>query len=153
MTCTYSVDALPERIALKIQIDESGCWRWVSVKNSRGYGRVWFDGKYRLTHRVVYSMLIGEIQAGLSLDHKCRVVDCCNPEHLEPVTHRENVRRGIGPTAINAAKNHCPKGHLLTDGNLVAAQLKRNQRSCATCNREYQRAHRARKRALTGGVQ
>jgi hypothetical protein len=36
------------------------------------------------------------IPAGLHLDHLCRVRDCVNPEHLEPVTNAENLRRGDG---------------------------------------------------------
>lgn len=148
MTCTYNVSDLPERIANKIQVDQqSNCWRWASVKNSRGYGRVWLNGKVQLTHRAVYSMLIGEIQSGLTLDHICRVVDCCNPAHLEPVSHRENVRRGIGPTAINAAKTHCLRGHALEGDNLDSCHLKRGQRNCRTCKNSIRRERAAIERA------
>jgi hypothetical protein len=42
----------------------------------------------------VYEALTGSIPADLQLDHLCRVRNCVNPAHLEPVTPRENVRRG-----------------------------------------------------------
>lgn len=157
MTCTYSVLDLPERIASKIQIDESGCWRWTASMKSGGYGQLRWNGTIRRAHRVVYQLLVGEIPDGLQLDHICRRRHCVNPAHLEPVTQRENLLRGDTIPAKCAAKTHCPKGHPLAGDNLVPSQLKLGQRSCLTCCRErdrkYRRAYYARKRALTGGAQ
>lgn len=71
------------------------CWEWSgSVIKSTGYGQVWADGTNHLAHRVVYELLIGPIPEGLQLDHLCRNRRCVNPEHLEPVTGKENIRRG-----------------------------------------------------------
>jgi len=39
----------------------------------------------------------------------------------------------VGGAAINAAKSHCKRGHLLAGDNLVQASLKRGQRVCRTC--------------------
>lgn len=158
MTCTYSVFDLPERIASKIQIDESGCWLWTAGRqNKDGYGGVHWYGKWSRAHRVVYQLLVGDIPDGLQLDHTCRVRHCVNPAHLEPVTGRENVLRGDTIAAKHAARTHCPKGHPLDGDNLVPSQLKLGQRSCLTCQRErqrkYNRAYYARKRALAGGAQ
>lgn len=44
-------------------------------------------------HRFVYELLVGPIPAGLTIDHLCRVTSCVRPDHLEPVTNAENVRR------------------------------------------------------------
>lgn len=157
VTCTYSADALPERIASKIQIDESGCWCWIASQNKSGYALLRWNGSTRRAHRVVYQLLVGEIPAGLQLDHLCRVRHCVNPAHLEPVTQRENLLRGDTIPAKHATKTHCPKGHPLAGDNLVCWRLQRGQRDCLTCHREYQRerqrAYRARKRALAGGAQ
>jgi hypothetical protein len=30
----------------------------------------------------------------MELDHLCRQRDCIHPDHLEPVSHRENCQRG-----------------------------------------------------------
>lgn len=51
-------------------------------------------GRRVMVHRVSYETFIGPIPKGLEIDHLCRVKVCANPEHLEAVTHQENVRRG-----------------------------------------------------------
>lgn len=68
--------------------------------------------------------------AGLQLDHLCRNIACANPEHLEPVTQRENVLRGVGPTAINAAKTTCIHGHSLADAYINPSSGSRMCRAC-----------------------
>ena len=78
----------------------SGCWLWPGTCGPTGYGVFNFrrDGRSLSTpaHRAVYQALVGSIPDGLELDHLCRNRRCVNPEHVEVVTHRENVRRGIG---------------------------------------------------------
>lgn len=73
-----------------------GCWQWTGALNN-GYGIIGQDGTTRRVHRVVYEALRGPVPVGLDLDHLCRNRACCNVTHLEPVTRRENLRRGIGP--------------------------------------------------------
>lgn len=90
-----SLEELPEKAAKRIQVcPESGCWLWQGEINRNGYGRVWVDGKRLMAHRVVYELLHEPIADGLVLDHLCKVRRCCNPEHLDPVTPRENTLRG-----------------------------------------------------------
>ena len=62
--------------------------------NRNGYGRVCFNGREPVVHRLVYELLVGMIPTEYVLDHLCRNRRCCNPEHLEPVTMRENTIRG-----------------------------------------------------------
>lgn len=71
---------------------ETNCWEWQKL-NSAGYGRVFVDGKMRPAHRHIYEKIKGHIPNGLQLDHTCRNRCCVNPDHLEPVTAKENVRR------------------------------------------------------------
>ncbi len=68
-------------------------------------------------HKVAYEELVGTVPEGAELDHLCRVRACCNPAHLEPVTHRENVERGGSLTNDNAAKTACSRGHAFTPEN------------------------------------
>lgn len=71
------------------------CWVWSGPLTNRGYGQIKLDQRTcKRSHRVMYEREVGPIPAGLTLDHLCRVRACINPEHLEPVTIAENVRRG-----------------------------------------------------------
>lgn len=69
------------------------CWIWRARYEPDGYARVHRNGRTQLAHRYVYETLIGPIAHGLELDHLCRQRGCVRPDHLEPVTHTENVRR------------------------------------------------------------
>jgi len=53
-------------------------------------------GPVRYAHRLAYERAKGSIPAGLQIDHLCRVRECVNPDHLEAVSQRENIRRGKG---------------------------------------------------------
>lgn len=83
-----------EKLQPRILVTPSGCWEWQGELNRNGYGRVWIEGRRLMVHRVVWELLRGPIGEGLVLDHLCKVRCCCNPDHLDPVTQRENVHRG-----------------------------------------------------------
>lgn len=70
-----------------------GCWLWTGYVLPTGYGTVNAFGTVLLAHRAMYRLLVGAIPDGLTLDHLCRVPHCVNPDHLEPVTRAENIRR------------------------------------------------------------
>lgn len=120
-------------------VTESGCWIWLGCIESYGYGRVSarHNGKaeHRYAHRVFYLRFKGEIKPPLLIDHLCRVRCCVNPDHLELVTNRDNILRGIGLTAINARKTHCMRGHVLDGDNLYITP--RKGRVCKICQRNW----------------
>jgi hypothetical protein len=90
----YGDERLPPRFWNKVAaVKGGGCWYWMAGLFRGGYGQFRF-GRNTRAHRVAYEALVGEIPAGLDLDHLCRVRHCVNPEHLEPVTRKENIRRG-----------------------------------------------------------
>ena len=105
------------------------CWFWLAYCTSDGYGRFRYNGIWMEAHRASYIMFRGPIPEGLEIDHLCRVRKCVNPEHLEIVTHIENMQRGnrfdIGK--LNRVKTHCPQGHLYS---MVDAAGARRCRSC-----------------------
>jgi hypothetical protein len=128
--------------------DLGPCWLWTG--NGERYGGfVVGQGRTHRAHVVCYEAMIGVVPEGLQLDHLCRVTRCVRPGHLEPVTGRENVLRGTGFAAVNAAKTHCVHGHEFTPANTAwstrASGYKR--RTCRTCNRLKAEAYRRRKAA------
>jgi hypothetical protein len=122
----------------------TGCWIWQRAVSSTGYGIL----AGQLAHRAVYERHRGPVPAGLELDHRCRNRACVNPDHLEPVTHRENQRRGAAPNGINARKTHCIRGHEFTPANTYIRPDNGN-RQCRICNvtREAKRSSRPRLRS------
>lgn len=115
------VESLGTRAAARIVTSTPGdCWTWIGKLDRDGYGRL----DRMMAHRFVYEALVGPIETGLDLDHLCRVRDCVNPEHLEPVTRSENNKRK------NASKTHCKHGHEFTAENTRASNGKRECRAC-----------------------
>lgn len=119
--------------------EDDGCWHWIGAHDSTGYGRCSKKTAglgEQWAHRLVYRLLVGAIPDGFQLDHLCRVRDCVNPSHLEPVTHAENARRsplmGAAYKARSAA-THCVHGHPRTPDNLYID--KRGYTACLTCRR------------------
>lgn len=89
------VDLSPEaRFWRKVKITES-CWIWEGAVSTNGYGQFWVDDRIAVAHRFSYELRGETIAEGLQLDHLCRVRTCVRPEHLEPVTPRENTRRAV----------------------------------------------------------
>ena len=124
------------------------CWLWVGGKRN-GYGRFGVThGVGVYSHRFAYELLIGPIPAGLTIDHLCRVLTCVNPSHLEPVTNRENVLRGVSFAALHARKTHCPQGHPYSGDNLYIAPGGR-KRECRECKRYHRLERTERERSRT----
>jgi hypothetical protein len=133
-------------------IDTDDCWIFAGSVNDKGYGRVihWYKGKaiQEYPHRLTYTKFKGVIPEGLVVDHLCRTPLCINPEHLEAVTNKENILRGIGYAGVNTRKTHCPRGHEYTRENTSRFGSK-GWRRCKTCETErsrlYYLAHRVTK--------
>jgi hypothetical protein len=120
----------------------TGCWLWTEGDNGRGYGRASRNNTNYQAHRLFYELLKGPIPEGHELDHLCRVTFCVNPDHLEPVPHRTNVRRGVTGAVCarrQRSKTHCPFGHPYEGDNLIVFGP-RKLRRCRECSRERDRA-------------
>jgi hypothetical protein len=71
---------------------QTPCWIWRGQRDKLGYAKR--GGQY--VHREMWKKEHGPVPKGLELDHLCRIPACVNPDHLEAVTHAENLRRGAG---------------------------------------------------------
>jgi hypothetical protein len=128
----------------RIKVQPSGCWFWtgnrVAADNKTGdyYGVAREDpqGPRTGAHRVVYEILVGPIPDGLTLDHLCRVTLSVCPNHLEPTTRWENVRRSTNHAAQNLRRDRCPRGHKYDKVNA------KGWRSCSTCDKARRVARR-----------
>jgi len=123
------------RIFSKISIDPiSGCWNWMGGLDN-GYGRIYWRGKRYKAHRLIYAWKFKDIpkwkdKTSKELDHLCRNRSCVNPDHLQLVSNKINVIRGISPVAINANKTICIHGH-------DAFYIIGNRRRCRECRRIF----------------
>lgn len=119
---------------------ETGCWLWTGRISADGYAVITRPrGSTNLVHRLLFELYRGPIPAALQLDHLCHSRDnaclggracvhrrCVNPDHLEPVTLQENIRRGV-----RARQTHCVHGHPLDAGH--ARIDARGHRHCRLC--------------------
>lgn len=133
-----------ERWELGLLIGD-GCWPWQGLKRHvLGYGGFRINGRVYQASRVSHELYVGPIPEGYHVDHLCRNPPCVNPAHLEAVSCRENVLRGVGTAARNARKTHCIHGHPLTGGNLRVNN--RGHRVCVVCNRAEQARFNSKRR-------
>lgn len=137
-------EATMRRFWAKVAIDPSGCLLWTASVRSGGYGQFAHAGRQVQAHRFAYTALVGEIPAGLVVDHLCRNRACVRADHLEPVTNRENLLRGEGVSAVAATKTHCGHGHLFDEVNTWLDG--RGRRRCRACDRAQVARRRAEKR-------
>jgi HNH endonuclease len=109
-----------ELVLRHVAVMPDGCWLWLGGRDKDGYGKMtvpaepgdWRQVRYVRAHRRAYELWRGAIPEGLELDHFfCEQPACVNPEHVRPVTTRENVYRSNGVAAANLAKRQCLRGH------------------------------------------
>lgn len=104
----------------------TGCWNWTGGLGSSSK-RPMYQNKY--SHRWLYEQVVGSIPDGLELDHTCKNKMCVRPEHMEPVTHAENIRR--------ARLALCRSGrHDLTNPDNIKWDSQGRRRGCVLCARE-----------------
>lgn len=126
--------------------EEGECWRWVGYINTTrradgSYPRFRVKRRVYYAHRISYLIHRGEIPEGMQVDHLCRNKWCVRPEHLEPVTPRENMLRGNTLTAVIHRSGMCTRGHPLVPENLKVNQ-KNGKARCRQCRNEDARLRR-----------
>lgn len=125
--------------------DLGPCWLHLGCKTHGGYVQIKVDGKPVYVHLLSCALAGRPIPPSQTGDHLCRVRHCIRPDHIEPVTFRENVLRGVGPTAMNARRTKCRFGHQLE-------HLHVGRRDCRICSRRRGRSATRRYRAKRKGV-
>ena len=58
----------------------TGCWLWMGARDPDGYGRVRFEGRVWLAHRVAWTLVYGPISESVKVLHHCDNPPCVNPD-------------------------------------------------------------------------
>lgn len=104
---------IAEAIEDKYAVDlETGCWNWLRAQDGHGYGQYLHPETKRNIHphRFLYERERGPIPNKMVVDHLCRNRLCVNPAHMEAVSNRENIRRGLIARATSCRPSESGSG-------------------------------------------
>jgi hypothetical protein len=107
------------------------CWIWTGGKSPCGYGRVSFERKARLAHRISFYLSSGRMP-GPILRHSCDNPPCVRPEHLSEGTQKDNVQDALARGRIHIS-SECARGHSRNSQNTSIATEGRLR--CRLCDR------------------
>jgi len=84
-----------ERFWTKVEKTE-GCWTWKGARTAGSYGTFRNGAKYVKAHKMSWLLANGPVPDGMHLDHLCHNRGCVNPDHLRPVTQKQNNEHRAG---------------------------------------------------------
>lgn len=125
------VDLLAHFMSKLIPDYEDDHWALDTKVNNHGYHVICVGGRNSYGHIVAYELTHGPVPDGLEIDHLCRTTWCCNPDHLEAVTHSENVRRAYPVCGAGLHDMTNPENYY---------QRANGGRMCKPCNHRRNRA-------------
>ena len=123
----------------KVSINEqTGCMEWTGSITNGGYGVVRYKGRLTVAHRAFWVFMGNPDPEGKDLDHLCRNRCCINPDHLEPVTRAENLKRGF-------VARGCKNGHPYNeeDFSIVNCSDGSQKLRCKVCHRTRNKKSKA----------
>ena len=126
----YQLEDPMHRFLDKVDIGDNLCWLY-PYTDKYGYATLYFGRSPEKGHRFMYRVFNGDIPTGYEIDHLCMVKNCINPDHLETVTHSENMAR------LFSNMNSCRAGHEYNEKNHRIYINRRGYevRTCRVCDK------------------
>lgn len=153
-----------EKIINRIEPQDSSCWWYPAVPNTKGYAQTrigWPVIKTALIHHLSWIYYNGDIPEGMVIDHLCHDPSSCaggntcehrrcvNPEHLQVVTAPENNKKTV---RVLKYKTHCKNGHELENNMYKYRSGKYIRSACHTCKKKQTANNMRKYRAQKVGV-
>lgn len=129
-------EPLIDRILRRIKKLPDGCWEWTGSL-SYGYGILTYKRKRMRVHICTFNHFVGPVPVRSELDHLCKNKRCCNPDHLEPVSHRVNILRSDHPNVVLMHRGVCKRGHAIAGDNALPTSDGRIR--CKKCRQRIER--------------
>jgi hypothetical protein len=133
----YRRGTVQERLERRLVRMPNGCLEWTGYRQPGGYGRINVRGHQELVHRVAWGLAnCRPVPDGMFILHSCDNPPCCEPTHLRPGSHTDNMTerqaRGRCNAGIrNTEKTHCSRGHEFSEANTY---LHDGSRYCRPCH-------------------
>ncbi len=108
--------------------NDPSCWNWRGYVDNTGYGRLGFNYRYFLAHRLSWMIHNGVIPNGLMICHRCNNRKCVRPSHLYLGTHKDNhndsVIAGTWTRGTHQRNTHLTASDVLRIRKLAAGGTK-----------------------------
>lgn len=80
----------------------NGCLHWTGRLDPSGYGRIDFEGKPRLAHRIAHRLAYGEDPGDQFVCHSCDNPTCVEPKHLWLGSQADNMSDASAKGRLNS---------------------------------------------------
>lgn len=122
---------------------DGDCLVWLYGNASKNYGRVYFEGKHRILHTVVFNAQCGLLSDNRELHHMCLNKACCNLAHIQVISPSEHMKLHYNGRKYHErarSRTHCKHNHEFTPENTYIR--KDGHRACRMCHKIWKREKR-----------
>src|ERR1700731_127318 len=96
----------------------AGCWVWTGAENQKGYGIFRMPNGSTSAYRAAWTLLVGDIPAGICVCHRCDTPACVNPHHLFVGTKGDNNQDRDSKGRSRGPKGAANRTSVLTESDV-----------------------------------